>query len=146
MGRPCVHGCLIIEQYDFHGNIYQRLAEFNNRPKGRYRNERRLHFIAMKDDVYMYTGITSVGNDESNIGFIITTSAPRKRSITRLAGATEFSARNSAQGVVTGSRLFGHLPALLNISGQPTYFYGSQRQRLIGERCYAWSTSSSIRL
>ena len=27
-------------------------------------------YITMNDDVYMYTGITSISSDESNIGFV----------------------------------------------------------------------------
>ena len=30
------------------------------------------NYLAMNDDIYLYTGITSVLTDESNIGFILT--------------------------------------------------------------------------
>ena len=37
------------------------------------------NYIALNDDVYLYTGITSVGGDQSNIGFILSNQRTKER-------------------------------------------------------------------
>ncbi|MDR2735984.1 MAG: CvpA family protein [Gracilibacteraceae bacterium] len=80
------------------------------------------NYIAMNDDVFMYTGITSVGSDESNIGFLLVNQRTKDATFYSIAGAEEFSAMNSAQGLVQDLRYTATFPLLLNIAGEPTYF------------------------
>jgi hypothetical protein len=70
----------------------------------------------------MYTGVTSVTSDQSNIGFILTNQRTKETHFYRIAGATESSAMASAQSQVQQMRYMATFPLLLNIADQPTYF------------------------
>ncbi len=80
------------------------------------------NYIAMNDDVYMYTGITSVSSDQSNIGFLLSNQRTKETIYYPAPGAIEESARESAQGVVQDLGYTATFPLLLNIADQPTYF------------------------
>lgn len=113
---------LIIEQYDYHG-IYQG-GWLNSifGQKNVTRTTEGYNYIAIGDDVYMYTGITSVMSDESNIGFILSNQRTKETKFYAVAGAEEYSARSSAEGVVQQYKYISTFPLLLNIYDQPTYF------------------------
>ena len=80
------------------------------------------NYIALNDDVYVYTGITSVGGDQSNIGFILVNQRTKESKFYSCAGADEYSAVNSAEGVVQHLAYKATFPLLLNVSSEPTYF------------------------
>lgn len=80
------------------------------------------NYTVMNDDVYLYTGITSVISDESNIGFILTNLRTKQTSYYAAPGAEEFSAMNSAQGQVQQMNYNSTFPLLVNINNKPTYF------------------------
>ena len=80
------------------------------------------NYIAINDDVYMYTGVTSVTSDQSNIGFILSNQRTKETHFYPCAGATESSAMASAQSQVQQMRYAATFPLLLNIADQPTYF------------------------
>ncbi len=80
------------------------------------------NYIAMIDDVYLYTGVTSVGSDDSNVGFILVNQRTKEAKFYAVTGATERSAMSSAQGAVQHLNYTSTFPILLNISDQPTYF------------------------
>lgn len=54
----------------------------------------------MKDDLYLYTGLTSVAADDSNIGFVLVNLRTKESKIYTLDAAEEFSAMRSAEGSV----------------------------------------------
>ena len=113
---------LVIQQYDYYG-MYQ--GGFINSIIGQKNvtvTTDGYNYIAMGDDVYVYTGITSVGGDESNIGFILCNQRTKETRYYACAGAEEYSARHSAEGVVQHLGYSSTFPLLLNVSGQPTYF------------------------
>ena len=80
------------------------------------------NYIAKDDDVYLYTGVSSVTADNSIIGFILVNQRTGESRFYSVAGATEDSAMVSAEGQVQNLRYTATFPLLLNISGQPTYF------------------------
>jgi len=80
------------------------------------------NFIAQDNDVWMYTGITSVTGDRGNIGFILVNQRTKEARYYSCAGAEEYSAMSSAQGAVQQYNYTATFPLLLNISDQPTYF------------------------
>lgn len=113
---------LIIQQYDWHG-MYQ--GGFWNSLFGQKNctvTTDGYNYIALEDDVWLYTGVTSVTSDASNIGFILVNQRTKESRFYPVAGATEESARSSAEGVVQHLNYISTFPLLLNISGQPTYF------------------------
>ncbi len=80
------------------------------------------NYIAIDDDVWMYTGITSVTADESNIGFVLVNLRTKEARYYEQAGAEEYSAMSSAQGQIQEKNYTATFPVLLNVGGRPTYF------------------------
>lgn len=113
---------IIIQQYDYHGMYQSGWLNSIFGQKNVTRTTEGYNYIVNGDDVYMYTGITSVMSDESNIGFILTNQRTKETKLYSVAGAEEYSARASAEGVVQQYEYKSTFPLLLNISGQPTYF------------------------
>ena len=80
------------------------------------------NYIAKDDDVWVYTGVTSVTEDRGNVGFILVNQRTKEARYYTCAGAEEYSAMSSAQGAVQQYNYEATFPLLLNISDQPTYF------------------------
>jgi len=78
-------------------------------------------YIVIDDDVWYFTGVTSVTSDESNIGFIITNARTGEYRFYKVSGAEEYSAMGAAQGEVQEKGYVASFPSLVNIAGQPTY-------------------------
>ena len=79
------------------------------------------NYLAMNDDIYLYTGITSVLTDESNIGFILTNMRTKQTKFYSVSGAEEYSAMDSAMGQVQQMDYTSTFPLLINLNGKPTY-------------------------
>lgn len=80
------------------------------------------NYLAIDDDVWMYTGITSVTADESNIGFVLVNLRTKEARYYVQAGAEEYSAMDSAKGQIQEKNYNATFPILLNVGGRPTYF------------------------
>ncbi|MGE4352892.1 MAG: CvpA family protein [Oscillospiraceae bacterium] len=113
---------LIMQQYDYHGMYQNGFINSILGQKGVTVTTDGYNYLAMDDDVYMYTGVTSVGGDQSNVGFILTNQRTKETRYYPSAGATEYSAMGSAEGEVQHLKYDATFPLLLNISDQPTYF------------------------
>lgn len=113
---------LICEQYNYYGAYINGFINSIFGQKGVTSTTAGYNYIAIDDDVYMYTGITSVGSDQSNIGFILSNQRTKETKFYPIAGATEHSAMASAQGVVQHLNYTATFPLLLNVAGEPTYF------------------------
>ena len=113
---------LIIQQYDYHGKYVNGFINSVLGQKDVTVATEGYNYIAIDDDVYMYTGITSIGGDESNVGFILTNQRTKETKYYACAGAEEFSAMASAEGQVQQMSYTATFPLLLNIADQPTYF------------------------
>ena len=70
---------------------------------------------------YWYTGLTSVGKDESAVGFVLVDTRTKETTFYKQGGATEFAAQSSAQGKVQEKGYFASLPIPYNINNIPTY-------------------------
>ena len=113
---------LIIQQYDWYGT-YQ--SGFWNSIFGQLNAVETTdgyNYIPKDDDVYIYTGITSLATDESNIGFIVVNKRTKETTYYKYAGAEEYSAMDSAKGVVQQFGYSATFPLLVNIEGEPTYY------------------------
>ena len=113
---------LIIEQYDYYGRYHNGFLNSMFGQRDVTLTTEGYNYIAIDDDVYMYTGITSVTSDQSNIGFILCNQRTKETHFYSVAGATETSAQASAQSQVQQMRYTATFPLLLNIADQPTYF------------------------
>ena len=79
------------------------------------------NYLIKDDDVYMYTGITSVSTDESNIGFVLTNLRTKETNFYQVPGAEEYSAMASAEGQVQQMKYVSSFPLLINLNNRPTY-------------------------
>ena len=113
---------LIIEQYDYYGTYVHGYWNSVFAQKDCRVTTDGYNYMAIGDDVYMYTGVTSVAADESNIGFILSNQRTKETKFYTVAGAEEYSAMNSAEGQVQEMRYTATFPLLLNVNGEPTYF------------------------
>jgi len=113
---------LIMEQYDYHGTYINGFLNSVFGQKDVTVTTDGYNYIALNDDVYVYTGITSAGSDQSNVGFILCNQRTKETKYYTVAGATEHSAMSSAEGVVQHLNYRATFPLLLNVSAQPTYF------------------------
>nr|WP_286683517.1 hypothetical protein [Akkermansia sp. Phil8] len=113
---------LLIEQYNYYGR-YQ-LGFWNSvlGQKDTYSTTEGYSYLAMNDDVYMYTGVTSLTNDESLTGFVLINQRTKEATYYSTSGAKETSAQSSAEGLVQQYEYEASFPLLLNIDGEPTYF------------------------
>ncbi len=80
------------------------------------------NYIALDDDVWVYTGVTSVSGDQSNVGFVLMNQRTMETKFYRIEGAIEDSAMSSAEGQVQNLGYQATFPLLLNITNEPTYF------------------------
>lgn len=113
---------LIAEQYDYYGTYVHGFINSLVGQRNVTVTTEGFNYIAMDDDVYMYSGITSVSSDQSNIGFLLSNQRTKETTYYAAPGAIETSAQASAEGVVQDLGYTATFPLLLNIGGQPTYF------------------------
>lgn len=113
---------LLVEQYNFFGKlqngfwnsiIFQNDVNITSNGNG---------VIAMDDDVWVYTGVTSSEADASNFGFILCNQRTKEIRYYKKGGAQEGSAQESARDAVQNYGYRAIFPILLDIEGQPTYF------------------------
>lgn len=79
------------------------------------------NYLVMDDDVYLYTGITSVSTDESNLGFVLVNMRTKETNYYFVPGAEEYSAMASAEGLVQEKKYTASFPLLINLNNKPTY-------------------------
>lgn len=113
---------LITQQYNYYGTYVNGFVNSMIGQRDVTVTTDGYNYIAMNDDVYMYTGITSVNSDQSNIGFLLSNQRTKDTIFYSAPGAIENSAKDSAQGVVQDLGYTATFPLLLNIAGEPTYF------------------------
>lgn len=113
---------LLVEQFNYYGQYQNGFINSILGQDGVRLATEGKNFLAQNDDVYMYTGVTSAGNDQAIIGFVLINMRTKDASFYSVSGAKETSAMSSAQGDVQDYNYNATFPILLNISGEPTYF------------------------
>lgn len=128
-------GYLICDQYNWHG-LYQN-GYFNSLfakkgckqvttystvdADGNEIDSADFGYVAKDGDIWIYTGITSVNGDSSNIGFLLANERTGESRFYPVAGADEKSAMHAAEGEVQEKRYKASFPSLINVEGEPTY-------------------------
>lgn len=113
---------IIIEQLTYNGEFVNGFWNSVFGQKGVLQPTEGYNYLAINDDVYLYTGMTSVSSDESNVGFVLVNLRTKKTNFYSCPGAEEYSAMESAEGKVQEKNYSATFPLLLNVSGRPTYF------------------------
>lgn len=112
---------LLIEQLDHWGEYQKGFWNSVFGQKGVVITTEGYNYTIMNDDVYMYTGVTSVAKDASNIGFILTNMRTKETHFYKAPGAEEYSAMASAKGQVQQMKYKATFPLLINLNNRPTY-------------------------
>ncbi len=115
-------GDLIEKKYNWHGMLNDGYWNSIIGQKGCKITTQDYGYKVMDNDVWIYTGITSVIDDSSNIGFILVNARTGETKYFDVAGAEEFSAMEAAEGQVQHLGYTAAFPSLINVDGRPTYF------------------------
>lgn len=113
---------MLIGLYDYHGTLKHGYFNSVLGQKDCLRTTDGYNYVALNDDVWVYTGITSVGQDESNVGFVLMNQRTMETRYYEISGAEEYSAMSSAEGRVQNLGYKATFPLILNVGGEPTYF------------------------
>lgn len=113
---------MVIEQLTYNGEYRSGYWNSIFGQKGVLKPTDGYNYLAIDDDVWLYTGMTSVVSDESNVGFVLINLRTKEAKYYNVPGAEEFSAMGSAEGQVQNLKYTSTFPLLLNISNRPTYF------------------------
>lgn len=113
---------MLIQLYDYYGTLKHGFLNSVLGQKDCLHTTTGYNYLALDDDVWVYTGVTSITGDQSNVGFVLMNQRTMETKFYEVEGATEESAMSSAEGQVQNLKYKAAFPLLLNISGEPTYF------------------------
>lgn len=144
---------LLMELYDYNGTLKHGFFNSVLGQKDCLETTDGYNYIALEDDVWVYSGVTSVSGDQSNVGFVLMNQRTMETRFYKIEGATEKSAMSSAEGQVQNLGYQATFPLLLNISGEPTYFMALKdgaglvkMYAMVNIQKYQWvATGDSIR-
>ncbi len=113
-------GEFIETQLNDWGNYVKGYWNFSN--EGKLKITEQVSMVYGEDNnAYWYTGLTSVGADESTVGFVLVNTRTKKAVWYKQSGATESAAQNSAKGKVQEKGFSASMPIPYNINNIPTY-------------------------
>lgn len=113
---------LLMDLYDYHGSLQHGFWNSVLSQRDCLQSTNGYNYIALDDDVWVYTGVTSVNADQSNVGFVLMNQRTMETRYYQMEGAIEDSAMSSAEGKVQNLGYRSTFPLLLNIDGEATYF------------------------
>ena len=113
---------LVIDQLTYNGKYRSGFWNSIFGQKGVLQPTDGYNYLAIDDDVWLYTGMTSVVSDESNVGFVLVNLRTKETRYYAVPGAEEYSAMSSAEEQVQHLGYYSTFPILLNIGNRPTYF------------------------
>ncbi len=110
----------IITQLNNKGKYIHGYLNFSDKDK--FRTSPGETIIYNNGNCYLFTGLTSVGGDQSAIGFVMVDMVTKEPRLYPISGATEQAAQSSAEGEVQQYGYDAAFPLIINLNGQPTYF------------------------
>lgn len=113
---------IVVKQLNWNGSLHSGYFNSKFAERGVIYTTKGYNYLAIDDDVYLYTGLTSSGKDESNIGFVLVNLRTKETTFYKVPSAEEYSAMETAEGAVQEKEYTSTFPLLLNIEGKPTYF------------------------
>lgn len=106
-------------QIDNWGELIHGVFNFSNKDK--IKKTDLTLTVYVEGECYYFTGMTSVGSDESCVGFIMVNTRTKHTQMCYMSGATESAAMKSAEGLVSDFGYTATEPLPLNVNGIPTY-------------------------
>ena len=113
---------LLVELFNYYGTLKHGFFNSILGQRDCLRATEGYNYLALDDDVWMYTGVTSVNGDQSNVGFVLANQRTMETRYYEVEGATEAAAMASAEGQVQNLKYTATFPMLLNVADEPTYF------------------------
>lgn len=110
----------IMQQINNNGRYIKGIFNFSQ--SNMYRTSPGYSIIYNNGKCYLFTGITSVSNDDGAIAFYLVDMKDKTTYKYMMSGATENAAAASAEGKVQHLGYKASNPIILNIEGVPTYF------------------------
>lgn len=114
-------GDLLCGQYNYYGNLKNGYWNSKFSAEGCKVTTDDFGYVAIDEDIWVYTGVTSVNSDASNIGFVLINERTKETKFYEIAGADESSAMRAAEGEVQQYGYDASFPSLINIDGNATY-------------------------
>lgn len=111
----------LIRLYDYYGMLKNGYFNSILGQRGCVQTTNGYNYLALDDDVWVYTGVTSVNGDQSNVGFVLMNQRTMETRFYTVEGAIEDSAMSSAEGQVQHLNYNATFPLLVNIASEPTY-------------------------
>ena len=108
-------GTLACQKYDWYGTLSRGFWNSVIGKRDCKMTTQGYGYVVRGDDVWYYTGVTSVTSDESNIGFILTNARTGEYKYYPIIGAEEYSAMGAAQGEVQEKGYVASFPSLINV-------------------------------
>lgn len=114
-------GEMLTQRYDWYGLYSGGFINsiFGNKDCKRATDD--FGYKMFDDDVWVFTGVTSIVSDQSNIGFVLMNSRTAEIRYYAIPGAEEYSVMRSAEGEVQHLGYTASFPSVINIEDQPTY-------------------------
>lgn len=114
-------GDLLEQKYNWHGMLAGGFINSMFSQTGCKQTTDDFGYKIIGDDVWIYTGVTSVNGDQSNIGFVMMNQRTSEARYYTVSGAEEHSAMAAAEGEVQEKGYRASFPSLINVAGVPTY-------------------------
>lgn len=115
---------LIIQQLDFRGAYSGGYLNSIVGQRNVTRTTQGYNYVPLNDDIWLFTGVTSIRSDSSNLGFYFVNLRTKEAKFFSVPSADEYSAMNSARGQIQEKNYVPAFPVLLNIKNRPTYLIG----------------------
>lgn len=114
-------GDLLERKFNWYGTLSNGFINSEIGQKGCIQTTDDYGYKTLDDDVWIYTGVTSVTGDASNVGFVMINQRTSEARYYSISGAEEYSAMASAEGEVQEKNYSASFPSLINVNGTPTY-------------------------
>lgn len=113
---------LIDEQLNYYGKYKEGFLNSLFSQEGLLTTTTGQRHLVNKEVLYTYTGMTSIGSDESTVGMAFVNVRDKSTTVYSLTGATETAAMSSAEGKVQNLQYTATFPIPVNINGEGAYF------------------------
>lgn len=112
---------LVMEQINYNGMYQNGFWNSVITKRNVIQNAGGYNYIVLDNDLYLYTGLTSVTSDDSNIGFLLVNSRTKESRRYNISTATEWSVMDSAEGSVQEKEYISTFPLLFNMNEKPVF-------------------------
>lgn len=112
---------LILDQLNDNGQLKGGIMNSLFQKRGVTQTTKGYNYLPINDDMYLYTGVTSVNRDASNIGFYLVNLRTKEAHFYPVTSADEHSAMSSAEGSLQQMRFTSTFPLLLKLNDRPYY-------------------------